>query len=72
MPAGTTEPESGRLGATFCFISSRLVETDFRKPLIDALGTKGCEVWHVRGWSVEYSGRNQMRHNWSLMVHVDL
>jgi len=48
MPAGTTEPESGLLGATFCFISSRLVETDFRKPLMDALLTKGCEVWHVR------------------------
>jgi hypothetical protein len=40
--------ESGRLGATFCFISSRLFETDFRRPLIDALLTKGCVVLHVR------------------------
>jgi hypothetical protein len=48
MPAETTEAESGHPGATFCFISSRLFETDFRKPLIDALHTKGCEVWHVR------------------------
>ena len=48
MPTGTTEGESGHLGEAFCFISSRLLETDFRKPLIDALLTKGCQVWHVR------------------------
>jgi len=48
MATGTTESDSGHRGATFCFISSRLFETDFRSPLIDALLTKGCDVWHIR------------------------
>lgn len=33
---------------TFYFFSSRLLDTDFRKPLINALIAKGHNVWHVR------------------------
>ena len=53
--------------ATFCFISSRFIEDDFRAPLINALAKKGSEVWHVRigrrniltkpnGCSLEFGG----------------
>lgn len=33
---------------TLYFFSSRLLENDFRRPLIEALIAKGHEVWHVR------------------------
>jgi hypothetical protein len=39
---------AGTTSMIFCFFSTRLFDSDFRRPLIEALIAKGYQAWHIR------------------------